>query len=53
VGQSKTETPAERYRRRAEELRDIAEKAKDPDSKRDLLAIARQYDTLANDTTWR
>ena len=43
-----THTP-ERYRARAQQLRDEAESAEDPEHKTALLFIADNYDQLARD----
>lgn len=43
------ETATQRYRRRAEELRAMATAATSADVKTELMAIARQYETLADD----
>jgi len=39
----------ERYRERAKELREMAAKAKSPDTGDELLTLARQYEKLASD----
>lgn len=54
MGQAKPpETNALRYRKRAADLRAMAEKATDSDVKRELHLMARQYDKLAEDSSRR
>lgn len=40
--------PSDRYRKEATRLRDKAEVTQDPTIRTELLAIARQYDVLAD-----
>ena len=50
MGQSnQPQTPAERYRKRAVELRRMAEQAKTDEAKIELLVLAQQYEKLAID----
>lgn len=49
MGQKAPETSAERYRRRAKELRALAEIAAREETRRELAIIATQYDKLADD----
>lgn len=49
MGQKPPETSAERYRRRAEELRQLAQAAQNPETRQEMMLIARQYDQLAED----
>ena len=45
---------AERYRREAERIRAVAENTRDPQTRQQLLDIARQYERLAQEvaTGW-
>ncbi len=47
------ESNADRYRKRAADLRAMAEKATSRDVKHELEVMARQYDKLAEDMAWR
>ena len=49
MGQKSPETSAERYRRRAKELRALAEMAARDETRRELAIIATQYEKLAED----
>jgi len=40
---------AARYRKRSEELRQVADNLNDPAAQRELLLVARQYEKLADD----
>jgi hypothetical protein len=51
MGQTPPDTSAERYRRRAAELREMAEATKDAELRREIALIARQYDKLADDVS--
>ena len=47
------ETKTQRYRRRADELRDMARAAKDSGVQNEMLVLAQQYDKLADDVSHR
>jgi len=47
------ESHAERYRTRAAELREMAEKARSPDTRVAFETMARQYDKLADQALQR
>ncbi|MBV8535065.1 MAG: hypothetical protein JO128_05700 [Alphaproteobacteria bacterium] len=49
MGQKVPETSAERYRRRARELRTLAKAATREETRRELGIIAAQYEKLADD----
>jgi hypothetical protein len=49
VGQKPPETSAQRYRRRAKELRTLAKAAAREETRRELGIIAAQYEKLAED----
>ena len=43
------DSKAARYRKRAEELRKVADGLNDPTAQRELLLVSKQYDKLADD----
>ncbi len=49
MGQKPPETSAQRYRRRAKELRTLAKAAAREETRRELGIIAAQYEKLAED----
>lgn len=51
MAQNPPESSAERYRKRAEDLRKKAKLATSPEVQRELLAIALQYENLADNVS--
>jgi len=49
VGQRLPDSSADRYRRRAEDLRAMAKASKNADTQREFLVLAQQYEKLADD----
>jgi hypothetical protein len=47
------ETKIRRYRERAEELRQLAQSAKTPETQRELLILAAQWEALADEIAAR